>query len=534
MYTTIGHITMIINAHSLDENTSIDTEICIIGGGVTGITLAKELHNKFNNIVLIEAGSETYSKQSQNLYAAEEKTNLFPNPENSRLRFLGGSSNHWENSTNQFDPIDFDKRDWVPDSGWPISYEDTSMYYPKAEEYCGVSNNGYNLKFWLNKLKAADPFSRSSEIESFITQSAVPPTRFYDKYKHELANSSTLTIYKNANFTDIEFEAETESVQSIVFYTKPGIKHTITANAYIMCLGGIENARMLLEINEKNNSRIGNQYGNVGRYFMEHPTIRAAQLYPTNKSLFKLYNSVFLQNKIVKGSIKLTESALKRHQINNVRIPLAESTRLYMSHGISSSHVLSDAIKNLQLPEYFGTHLINIIKDIDLITEKTFDTDLFDDSHDFGGYIIPAMIEQTPDRNNRITLGKTRDIFNIRRIIISWNLSEENKRSAWKAFDLLAREVGKLAIGRLRVLKERESRLWESQLGFGHHHMGTTRMANSVKQGVVDSNQKVFGTNNLYVGGSSVFTTGSHVPPTLTIVALTIRLANHLSRRYRS
>ena len=114
------------------------------------------------------------------------------------------------------------------------------------------------------------------------------------------------------------------------------------------------------------------------------------------------------------------------------------------------------------------------------------------------------------------------------------NLSQEDKRSSWKALDVLAREVGKLSIGRLRVLKERESRVWTSQLGFGHHHIGTTRMANSPRQGVVNANLKVFGSNNLYLGGSSVFPTGGHVPPTLTLVALSIRLANHIADRYRA
>ena len=529
---------MIIDSLSLDKNTTITCEVCIIGGGVAGITLAKELHKRFDDITLIESGGEAYTQEAQSLYAPETIPELYPNPIMSRLRFLGGSSNHWENSTNPLDPIDFEKRDWVPNSGWPINYEDLAIYYPKAEDYCSVGSDGYKLKYWLNKLNEKDPFSKSLDIESMITKSSVTPTRFYEKYKDELKNSTTLTIYKNANLTNISYDSESGNVQSIIFHSNPETKHLVTAKVFVMCLGGIENARLMLEFNDKYNNALGNQYDNVGRYFMDHPVIRGAHLYPCKKSYYNLYKAFYLQNNVVHGNVKLRESTLYKNNINNMRIPFFEMDRYELSHGISSAHILSNSAQELEAPDYFGKHLMNIVKDIDLVAEsvsrKAFNTTMFDDSDEFGGYQIQAMIEQTPDRNNRITLGEKKDPYNIRRININWKVSEEDKRSSWKALDVLAREVGKLSIGRLRVLKERESRVWASQLGFGHHHIGTTRMANSPKQGVVNANLKVFGSNNLYLGGSSVFPTGGHVPPTLTLVALSIRLANHIADRYRA
>ena len=142
------------------------------------------------------------------------------------------------------------------------------------------------------------------------------------------------------------------------------------------------------------------------------------------------------------------------------------------------------------------------------------------------------MVEQTPNRDSRITLGEKRDRFGIKRTKIDWQLSSSDKEQMWRGLELFANEVGALSLGRVKLLKEREDRIWESQLGYGHHHMGTTRMSDSEKTGVVDASHKVYGTNNFFIGGSSVFATGGHVPPTLTIVAMTIRLATILRQQF--
>ena len=142
------------------------------------------------------------------------------------------------------------------------------------------------------------------------------------------------------------------------------------------------------------------------------------------------------------------------------------------------------------------------------------------------------MIEQTPDRENRISLSDNKDMFDLNSVVIDWRITEEDKERTWQSLEVAAQEIGAMGLGRFRLLKERSERLWGDQLGFSQHHMGTTRMSSSPVKGVTDSNQKVFGVNNLFVGGSSVFPTGGHVPPTLTIAALSIRLAKHIHKEY--
>jgi choline dehydrogenase-like flavoprotein len=301
-----------------------------------------------------------------------------------------------------------------------------------------------------------------------------------------------------------------------------------------MCFGGIENARMLLTFNEKYNDKLGNQFDNVGRYFMEHPTIRAAHFYPLHNKLNKIYSGILDGPHFIHGRCKLKESTQYKYHTNNLRLYFNERSKLDLSHGISSSHILTDGLKNKEIPDDFGIHLVNVLKDIDLISEaflrKKFNTSFVSDANDFLGYQVVSMIEQTPDKNNRITLGNTRDPLNIKKINIDFRVTESDKKNAWRSLELLAQDPVLQSLGRIRLLKKRESRIWGSQLGFGHHHMGTTRMSHKMENGVVDPSSKVFGTQNFYVAGCSVFPTGGHVPPTLTIVAMAIKLANELKR----
>ena len=165
------------------------------------------------------------------------------------------------------------------------------------------------------------------------------------------------------------------------------------------------------------------------------------------------------------------------------------------------------------------------------ISRKTFDKNIFSHADQLGGAGVHIMMEQTPDRNNRIRLGNQRDRLGVKKLVVDWKLGKQDIDMMWSGLMLLGREIGALSLGRLRLLKEQSQRLFGDQMSFGLHHMGTTRMATSPSSGVTDADQRVFGTENLYVAGSSVFVTGGHVAPTLSIVALSLRLADHLKAR---
>jgi len=525
---------MIVDGKKLESSLDVKADVCILGAGPAGITLARELKSAFSRVIVLEAGDETYTQESQDVYKVNSYSTNYRDPSVSRLRFLGGTSNHWLNNTSPFSKIDFEYRSWIPNSGWPISLKDLEPYYLRASEYVGTHQDGYEKDYWFNYFKTKDIFQPSSQIESSFAKGAIPQTRFFEKYGKELIEAPSVTIYKNANVIDIEFSLDSKKVEKIYFNSYNDLNHSVEAKYFVMCFGGIENARFLLLFNQKYKNKIGNAYDNVGRYFMDHPSIKAANIFTQDKKPFAPLSSD-MGDRHVGRFFQLTEKALKDNETVNIRMPTVEQSEYTLSDGISSFHIMSAAFGKGEIPDQMSSHLANFFSDIDLVAEAiartSFDSSLFESSNDFGGYEIGLMLEQTPHRDNRILLSKNRDKLGIPTIDVHWELKDIDKKLLWRSVEVFATEVGANSLGRVKLMKERASRIFGDQMGFGHHHMGTTRMSHDERNGVVDSNQLVFGTENFYISGCSVFTTGSHVPPTFTIVALSIRLAEHIKIR---
>ncbi len=523
---------MIENGNSIPHKAKLACQICIVGGGVAGIVLANELKDHFEDIILVESGDINYQQESQDLYQAERFPSPLPDPHYARLRFLGGSSNHWQNNTSPLDPIDFEHREWIPNSGWPISYSDLSVHYIKAQFYCGVETDGYQTNYWTKKLNKIDLVANSKILQTRITKASNPPVRFFAQHGQAIVDTKNIRILTNSNLVDIDYDKQTKKAKNITIINNKGNSFTLHADTFVIGLGGLENARILLAFNEKYENKLGNQGDKVGRYFMEHPTPRAAHLFTEKPESFDFYQASLLKQKYVLGFLTLSNDALRQNKTTNLRMPMVPVSEYTISDGISSSHILGEALSDLTLPEDTASHLYNIISDMDMVLEaiarKKFDSHLFDDANNVGGFEIPMMMEQTPSEDNRIKLGTKRDALGIPKIIIDYKISDSDKNRLWTSLEVVAQEIGAQSLGRLKLLKNRASRIWNDQLGFSNHHMGTTRMSTTPETGVVDSNQLVFGTENLYITGSSVFSTGGNVPPTLTIVAMTIRLAEHL------
>ncbi len=525
---------MLIDGASARDRMRLKADICIIGAGVAGITLANELKAYFPRVVVLESGGDSYDEKIQELNEAEKADGIHPDPVYSRLRVLGGTSNHWLNNAIPFSKIDFEKRAWIENSGWPISYGDVEKYYPKAGVYCGVDADGYDPEYWLKRLGLESPFSRSGIIQTKIAKAARPPTRFFQKYGPDLERSDQIDIYKHSNLVDVVFDKKTQQIREASFTSDGKVVHSIVADTFILCMGGIENARMLLHFNLKYGNALGNQHDNVGRYFMDHPTVRPASVFTTSPELAKDRSASFGERNIGLN-FEYSEGTLRDHKITNAKLFFFNSNNYDLSDGISSFHILKDNLIKGELPDDAFTHLSNLIFDIDMVAEaisrKSFNKRIFPHAEDLAGFGVHVMMEQTPSRNNRVRLGQAKDRLGLRKVLVDWTLEQHDIDMMWAGLLLLGKEFGVHSLGRLRLLKEQSERMFADQMGFGHHHMGTTRMASDERTGVVDRNQLVFGTTNLYVAGSSVFTTGSHVPPTLTIVALSLRLADHLAMK---
>jgi choline dehydrogenase-like flavoprotein len=516
-----------------------DADVCIMGGGVAGITLANELSKKGISVILLEAGGDDHDPQVQKDAEASSVHYPYPDPSQSRLRRLGGTSNHWANNTSPLSPIDFEARDGLPESGWPITFETLSPYYEKAGVYCGVGSDGYDLQHWLKTfdIQSTVPNGGTEGVRLAIAKASLPPTQFYRAHGAILNRRAAVKVITYAQVTGVRFAPSSQRVEQVQVMGANGIYHTVDAQEVVMALGGLENARMLLHFNREANNALGNQHDVVGRYFMDHPTVRGAQLFTKTPEVFRLFSGEVPSDyrRFVLNFFELTERRLREHQLTNIRMPLTKASRQQLSRGVSSFHLLKERLQGQPASGTILSHLTNVVMDLDIVADtvsrKVLHQPLFESVDDFGGFEVPLMMEQTPHRDNRVVLSPEKDRFGIPKMSIEWQLHAADKKRLWRGLEVFAAEIGALGLGRVRSLADQESRIFGNQIGFGHHHMGTTRMASIPEKGVVDAEQRVFGTANLSVAGCSVFSTGGHVPPTLTIVATSLRLAEIIHRR---
>lgn len=532
---------MIRNARSLEEGQLLQCDICIAGAGAAGITLARELSRSKLNVVVLESGGLDFDEEIQSLYQAQYNNKNYNDPEASRLRFFGGSTNHWSGSCGPLDAIDFEVRPWLPHSGWPFSRADLDPYYEQAHTYCQLGPYNYDLDYWA-KRRGHPALPLDPAIAATGLAQSSPPTRFGEVYRSEIGGSENVQVYLNANLIEINLHPDGARVETVLAGQLDGKRFRVAAKLFVLALGGIENARILLNSDKVHPSGIGNQFDLVGRYFMDHPVVSAATFFLADPGIdLGLYRpaksgpDATATGPVAHGYLMLSDSAIRQHGLNNVRAPIIPTSRYKASEGVEAFHILTNALKAGEIPDELGAHIGNIVRDIDMVIEgisrKTFNTKLFDSANDMNFLYSDVMIEQRPEPSNRISLSPERDRLGLRKAVINWNLGRDDKENLRRCMELIATGFGSVGLGRIRVEQEHGSRAYGELMSYGDHHMGTTRAHVNVRHGVVDGNLKVHDVENLYIAGSSVFPTGGHVPPTLTIVALAIRMAGHIRQR---
>lgn len=521
---------MILDIRDVETGVALKADICIIGGGAAGITLACELIGTGVDVLVLESGGEGFEEDTQNLYEGQSLDERYPELDACRLRMFGGTTNHWSGSCGPLDPIDFEARPWVPYSGWPFSRADLDPFYATAHKYCELGPYEYSAAYWAERLSSPALLTDSQRLASVVAQGS-PPTVFGFKYRDKLAKAASVRVMLHANTVHIAAEPAGGRIESVQVKVLDGEVYTVRARTFVLATGGIENARLLLAANDVHSDGLGNAEGLVGRFFMDHPVVKTAFLLTDENKGYEFYSAHQIGDYSVNGYFKLSENTVREQRLTNMRMPLVPRDRFYLSEGVGALHELSDDLADLRWPDNLGSHLWDVITDFGMVLEgvgRQFTRrGLFSDAAKFGGFLIDAMMEQTPDPESRVTLADGKDALGLQRVKLDWRLLERDKENVWAVCRILAAEIGRAGLGRVRLLSQYD-RPFGPLLNFGCHHMGTTRAATSPRSGVVDGDLRVHGLSNLYIAGSSVFPTGGHVPPTLTMVALTIRLAAHL------
>ena len=459
---------------TLSENYNYD--FIIIGSGPAGITIAKKLESNGKFVALIEGGGLEETDVSRKIYKGTVKGDKYFDLRDCRLRYLGGTSNHWSGMSRNFEDIDFKRGYLGEEYKWPISLEDIKKYQKEASKIIEIDDKFIDYKIFNSDFKSIEFHS------SYVN--------FKDKYFDEFKTSKNIHLYLNANLKD--FRGSERKINSIILESFNRNSLEISAKNIILCMGGIENSRFLLWISEKYNNKFFDENLPIGKYWMEHPH-------------FTLGNALIIKRKFPYTNLSLEGEVQERLRILNCGIRIIWSKEKQSTRKLIKDILCYAPNIGKKFANYFDKNLIC-------------------------GATIRAAWEQAPNIDNLVSLDKDKDYFGIPRPVLNWEKTNLDRKTIVKTLSELNTILIENDMGRLKlddwVLKN-EGYPVDDELG-GNHHMGGTRMHNNKKYGVVDNNCKVYGSKNLYISGSSVFTTGGHNNPTYPIVMFSIRLANHL------
>ncbi len=540
---------MIVDARSVPEGETIKTDVCIVGAGIAGITVAREFIAQPFRVCLLESGGFEPDRVTQSLYWGENVGHPYYPLDTHGTRCFGGTAHRWHAALGNFrlgvrlrplDAIDFEKRDWVPYSGWPFSKDHLNPYYERAHKVLQIGPYAYDVESWADPEKSP-PLPPDGRVKTTIFQFG-PRDPFLGEYRDEVAGARNITTFLYANAVELETTDTAQTVTRIRVACLEGRQFWVSAKVFILAAGGIETPRLLLLSNKVQSAGLGNQHDLVGRFFMEHPHLWSGFYVPAAQEIFHkvaLYRIHTVNGVAIMAKLTLSEEVLRREKLLNYCVsihPSAKPRRLRYprieARGIRSLKVLYKAARQGRLPEGVGRHLRNILADADDVAQAGFISirSRLDKVFDKGGapklevFRLNHMSEQAPNPDSRVTLIPEKDALGRPRVQLDWQLSPIDIHTIVRAQEIISEELRRAGLGYLHV--ELHDTAPPPDLHGGYHQMGTTRMHTDPRQGVVDENCRVHGVSNLFIAGPSVFPTVGYANPVLTFVALALRLAD--------
>ncbi len=499
---------MFRDARDLPDGALIEADVCIAGAGAAGITLARDLSGGELRVCLLEAGGLEPDSEDQALYEGHNMGLPYIDLDRCRLRYFGGSTNHWGGWCRPLEPEDFEPREWLAHSGWPLRFDDLRPYYLRAQRTCEIGGFEYDAGTLSRRsgkpLLPLDATRVASPIYHFS-----PPTRFGSRYHNDLAASAKVTVQLHANLFNIRLDPNGARVATLECITRSGRRFSVRADRHVLALGAIENARLLLASNDRRSEGVGNTGDLVGRYFMEHPHV---------------------------------------YQAGYLLLKQVEDITFYLPHTVDTFDEAADQVRPVRMLGALGLPgplrarqqilgMACTLVPLDLATaEQRFDAIgpsalrslLRAAPEQLSLYEIAVRSEQSPIPESRVRLTSEHDALGMPRCELDWNLGDRDLHDILRTLRWIGAELGRSGIGRIRLPLDEDGRFAPPRIDGGCHHLGTTRMSDDRRTGVVDANSRVHDCSNLYIAGSSVFPTGGFANPTLTIVALAHRLADHL------
>ncbi len=525
---------MILDLNHMADGSTVAADICIVGGGIAGIALASELLNVTGQavrIIVLESGGAKIERESQKLNEAEVVGLKHGTIQDGRVRALGGLANLWAGVSVELDAIDFQRRDWVPHSGWPFGKDALAPYYDRAARFMRLEGRvGIDAKTLPSRFH---PPEYDESLLKHILAVFGPKPNLRGEYSPWFRRDDRIQVVLHANATLIETNRDGTAVEEIEIRSLKGRTAKARALLFVVACGGIETPRLLLASDRTDRRGIGNANDLVGRFFNEHLHAKLARIKPIDrKRIRNLYHRYYYNGVKYFPKILCSEDVQTRRKILNVfgdvtYEPPTDST-------VTAAKFLLRAARHPNLLPETPRAIFNILKRphelVDAIIRYTFIEDTASEKR--GDMFLGIQSECEPNPESRVLLSSSLDPLGFPRAKLDWRLTDLDRRTLIVFAETVAEEFRRLGLGEIDVasidLAENPRELDRSVYDAGHH-MGTTRMHDDPRGGVVDADCKVHGVSNLYIAGSSVFPTGGAANPTFTIIALCMKLADRLA-----
>jgi choline dehydrogenase-like flavoprotein len=538
----------------------LSSDVCIIGAGAAGITRARELEGG-PSVLVLESGGLKAEQATQDLYMGSvTDARLHSPPDRYRQRRFGGTTTIWGGRCMPLDAIDFEERAYMPHSGWPIARDAVLPFYPQANRLCEAGEFEYAAG------AAFDPPPRpmiegfaSAHFSTNTLERFSCPTDFGARYGARLRAAPNIRVVLHANVTALHLDVTASYLESATFRTLTGKTFRVRARHFVLATGGLEVARLLLASRDVRTSGIGNEHDVVGRYYMCHlaGTVGALSIKGPLGGVWNGYD-VSDEGIYCRRRIALTAAAQRQHRIGNFiarlhhpritdpehhnailsllylgkfLIPYEYGKRLHGDERASFATWLQH-LRNVAAGPFdaagFAWHMLKDRK----FADRKFPSIIIKPRVNL--YSLDFHAEQQPNPSSRVSLGEPVDAFGMPTLSIDWRYTAADVTTVSSALALLAADFQHGGIGSLSY----DPAALESEMtrygAYGGHHIGTARMGADPRTSVVDADCRVHSVPNLFVAGSAVFPTSSQANPTLTIVALALRLAATLQRAARA
>lgn len=507
----------------------LDTDVCIIGAGPAGITLALTLARHKVDVVLMESGGDAIEPEIQELYRSEVVGRSHSGIHEGRTRAFGGTSKRWGGQILPLFPIDFEKRPWVKLSGWPIGPEDLQPYLVRAFSFEGLEQCLIDdAAVW--RTIGLEPPKFGADLSGFLTRWCPEPD-FARLHGAEIKRLPNILCVLHATVAALEVHAG--QIRSALAKTLSGKRLMVRPRRVVFCVGAIETPRLLLQPLKDGTAPPWAHAGHcVGSFFQDHPAVTCADVLPHKRgTISQLFDLIYHRRIKYQPRIMLSaarQSALQSLNAGGTVLAQTKHNDIVNQSKLAGRALLREgpsraAITNAVSNTIRGAPFLAMWFWRSFVKRRAFNP------HDLG-FRLGVQVEQPPRAESRVSLSSEVDALGMPRAKLDWRLGQREVDTIANFAETVKSTFEKEKIARVRIDADVALRSTDvlARIVDQDHHMGTARMANSADDGVVDKNLKMFHTENGYICSSAVFPTSSFSNPTHTLIALAVRLGEHL------